>query len=105
MLGIAALMIHALLPGLAPRPSLRCPLDRTRATPLMLALIARLLLPLAAMVSVYLFLRGHNQPGGGFIAGLVLAIALMMQFVANGQRFVVRAHEYRLPPLDRLPDC
>ena len=54
----------------------------------MLALITRLLLPLVAMVSVYLFLRGHNLPGGGFIAGLVLAIALVMQFVANGQGFV-----------------
>ena len=37
------------------------------------------------LVSVYLFLRGHNLPGGGFIAGLVLAIALLLQFVANGQ--------------------
>ena len=46
------------------------------------------LLPLAALVSAYLFLRGHNQPGGGFIAGLVLAIALILQFVANGERWV-----------------
>jgi len=54
----------------------------------MLALAARLLLPLAVLVAVYLFLRGHNLPGGGFIAGLVLAIALILQFVANGQRWV-----------------
>jgi multicomponent K+:H+ antiporter subunit A len=56
----------------------------------MLALSSRLLLPLAAMVSVYLFLRGHNLPGGGFIAGLVLAIALVLQFVANGRQFVAQ---------------
>jgi multicomponent K+:H+ antiporter subunit A len=54
----------------------------------MLAVVSRLLLPLAALVSAYLFLRGHNLPGGGFIAGLVLAIALILQYVANGQRFV-----------------
>jgi multicomponent K+:H+ antiporter subunit A len=39
---------------------------------------------------VYLFLRGHNLPGGGFIAGLVLAIALVMQWVANGEAYVAR---------------
>jgi multicomponent K+:H+ antiporter subunit A len=54
---------------------------------LMLVVIARLLLPLAVLVAVFLFLRGHNQPGGGFIAGLVLAIALILQFVANGERW------------------
>ena len=64
------------------------PLRPNESHPLMLALIVPLLLPLAAMVSVFLFLRGHNLPGGGFIAGLVLAVALVMQFVANGQRFV-----------------
>jgi multicomponent K+:H+ antiporter subunit A len=54
------------------------------ARSLMLELASRLLLPLAAMVAIYLFLRGHNLPGGGFIAGLVLAIALTMQVVASG---------------------
>ncbi|RXM19431.1 hypothetical protein EO238_28130, partial [Citrobacter sp. AAK_AS5] len=29
-------------------------------------------------------LRGHNLPGGGFIAGLITAIALIMQYLANG---------------------
>jgi multicomponent K+:H+ antiporter subunit A len=92
VLGIAGLIIHALLSGwqvpstlpgaaaLPPRP--------TDSHPLMLALITRLLLPLAVLVSIYLFLRGHNLPGGGFIAGLVLAIALVMQWVANGGRYV-----------------
>jgi multicomponent K+:H+ antiporter subunit A len=46
------------------------------------------LLPLAVLVSVYLFLRGHNEPGGGFIAGLVLALALILQYVAHGQQWV-----------------
>jgi multicomponent K+:H+ antiporter subunit A len=50
----------------------------------MLETTSRLLLPLAAMVAIYLFLRGHNLPGGGFIAGLVLAIALTLQVVASG---------------------
>jgi len=54
--------------------------------PLMLATTARMLLPFALMVSVYFFLRGHNLPGGGFIAGLITAIALMLQTVSNGEQ-------------------
>jgi multicomponent K+:H+ antiporter subunit A len=36
------------------------------------------------MVSVYIFLRGHNLPGGGFIAGLITSIALIQQYIAQG---------------------
>ena len=39
---------------------------------------------MALMVGVYIFLRGHNLPGGGFIAGLVVSIALLMQYMASG---------------------
>jgi len=44
----------------------------------------RILLPIAITVAIYIFLRGHNAPGGGFIAGLVIAIALIMQYIASG---------------------
>ncbi|MFZ5484771.1 MAG: monovalent cation/H+ antiporter subunit A [Pseudomonadota bacterium] len=52
--------------------------------PAIMASLTRLLLPLALLVSVYILLRGHNLPGGGFIAGLVTAVALIMQYLANG---------------------
>ena len=52
--------------------------------PMMLEVIARPLLPLALLVSVYLFLRGHNAPGGGFIAGLVAGAAIILQYMARG---------------------
>ncbi|MGB2129832.1 MAG: monovalent cation/H+ antiporter subunit A [Marinobacterium sp.] len=52
--------------------------------PVMLAVISQSLLPLALLVSVYIFLRGHNLPGGGFIAGLVTSVALIQQYVAHG---------------------
>ena len=51
---------------------------------MMLALISQSLLPLALLVSAYIFLRGHNEPGGGFIAGLITAIAFIQQYVAHG---------------------
>ena len=92
VLGIAGLVIYALMRGFAPRVGVQSSPSaggsEAARHPLMLALAARLLLPLAVLVAVYLFLRGHNLPGGGFIAGLVLAIALILQFVANGQRWV-----------------
>jgi multicomponent K+:H+ antiporter subunit A len=52
--------------------------------PLMLSVLSQPLLPLALLVSAYLFLRGHNAPGGGFIAGLVTGTAMLLQYVAHG---------------------
>jgi multicomponent K+:H+ antiporter subunit A len=51
---------------------------------MMLVVSTRLLLPMAMMVGVYIYLRGHNMPGGGFVAGLVFAIAYLMQYMASG---------------------
>jgi multicomponent K+:H+ antiporter subunit A len=87
VMGIAALIIHAMLSGFYPANTKALPPAPQDSHPLMLAVVSRLLFPLAAMVSVYLYLRGHNLPGGGFIAGLLLAIALMLQFVASGQAY------------------
>jgi multicomponent K+:H+ antiporter subunit A len=52
--------------------------------PLMLVVVTRVLLPVSLMVGVYILLRGHNMPGGGFIAGLVVAVAFLMQYMASG---------------------
>jgi multicomponent K+:H+ antiporter subunit A len=81
-LGIFALMKDLKLPGLQYDAQGR-EFDRDKH-PLIMALFARLLLPLALLVSIYIFLRGHNMPGGGFIAGLITAIALIMQYLTNG---------------------
>ncbi|MGK0272657.1 MAG: multicomponent K+:H+ antiporter subunit A [Cocleimonas sp.] len=51
--------------------------------PLILRTLTRLLLPLIIMVAVFIFIRGHNMPGGGFIAGLIASIALIVQYLAN----------------------
>jgi multicomponent K+:H+ antiporter subunit A len=53
-------------------------------------IIARLLLPVSLVVAAHLFLRGHNAPGGGFVAGLVVAIALLLQYIVSGTRWVER---------------
>jgi len=92
VLGIAALVIFALTeailrPGPANDRLLSWVPDQSRAGdrhPMMFVVATRFLLPVALMVGVYLFLRGHNQPGGGFIAALVVAVAFLMQFMASG---------------------
>jgi multicomponent K+:H+ antiporter subunit A len=81
-LGIFALMQNLKLAGLEQDAQGR-PFDPDKY-PLIMATFSRLLLPLALLVSVYIFLRGHNLPGGGFIAGLVTAIALILQYLTNG---------------------
>lgn len=86
VLAIAAIGIFGLLDGMKLfNPTMTAQrhfaLDRH---PLLLTVLNMPLLPLALMVSVYIFLRGHNLPGGGFIAGLITAIALLLQYLTNG---------------------
>ena len=74
VLGIAALGIYALLSDLKLASAKYDPFGRPwahDAHPLVLVTLSRPLLPLALMIAVYIFLRGHNLPGGGFVAGLI----------------------------------
>ncbi|KPA21463.1 Na(+)/H(+) antiporter subunit A [Shimia sp. SK013] len=91
VLGIAGLTIYALMDALLRGPAAKrlrardYSQDRSRDRhPLMMVVATRAMLPIAMMVGVYIFLRGHNQPGGGFIAGLVISIAFLMQYMASG---------------------
>ena len=52
------------------------------------AVLVRLLPPIALVVSFYLFMRGHNQPGGGFVAGLVMSVAFILQYMVAGTQWV-----------------
>ena len=90
VLAIAALTIFALLDS-AMHGAAGRRLAQTRFLPqahdphpLMLTVVTRILLPLSLTVGVYILLRGHNMPGGGFIAGLIVAIAFLMQYMASG---------------------
>ncbi len=87
VLGIAALGIFKLLT----RIRLAMPSANERgipwsedAHPPILVMISQSLLPLALLVSAFIFIRGHNMPGGGFIAGLVTSVALIQQYIAHG---------------------
>lgn len=53
------------------------------------------LLPLLLLFSIFLLIRGHNQPGGGFVGGLVAAAALALYAIAQGTAAVRRAIRVR----------
>jgi len=88
VLGIAAIGVLAMLHGWrAQRPQAdEAGRPWSYAQPsLMLRVAARFILPFALAVGAYVFWRGHNLPGGGFVAGLVTAAALVLQYMALGQ--------------------
>ena len=58
--------------------------------PLVLAMLARPLLPLALVLAAFLFARGHDLPGGGFAAGLLVAVALASQYLTSGIAWTTR---------------
>jgi multicomponent K+:H+ antiporter subunit A len=99
MVGLAA---HALLDKLvlpAPAHDEEGRAWSAERHPLFLQMLMRPLLPLALMVSAYIFLRGHNLPGGGFVAGLVTGVALILQYLASGIGFAAERLPQRLPLL------
>ncbi|SDB50870.1 multisubunit potassium/proton antiporter, PhaA subunit /multisubunit potassium/proton antiporter, PhaB subunit [Pseudidiomarina indica] len=97
VLAIAAVGIHKLLNNL--RPFMPSSDADGRAWhhvkhPLMAKVVSQMILPLAFMVSVYVLLRGHNVPGGGFIAGLITASAVILQYMTNGVDWVKERFDY-----------
>ncbi|HET9372470.1 MAG TPA: Na+/H+ antiporter subunit B [Vicinamibacterales bacterium] len=82
VLATAALGVRALMRLAAdgrsdhqPVPPVASPIFRTAA---------RLLMPLLLVFAVFLLLRGHNQPGGGFVGGLIAAAAFALYGIAFG---------------------
>lgn len=57
-------------------------------TSLILTTVTRLLFFIILLFSFYLLLRGHNSPGGGFIAGVMTALAILLQSIAADLRYV-----------------
>ena len=96
VLAIVGLTVYALLRRFRPAPeSVERPRPQLDAEEQ--ALEAYLFVPAVLMqwmfgpivaLSAYLFFRGHDLPGGGFAAGVTLAVGLLLQYVAANVRWV-----------------
>jgi multicomponent K+:H+ antiporter subunit A len=51
-------------------------------------IIMQWLFPVIVVFAIYLFLRGHDLPGGGFIAGITMSIAFILQYMASGTKWI-----------------
>ncbi|MDQ0348379.1 monovalent cation/H+ antiporter subunit A [Ancylobacter vacuolatus] len=127
VLCLAALTVFALLRRFRPAPeSIRTPEQQRiqnaydEASPdrspgdtvadymLIPRLIMHWLFPVIAVMAVYLFMRGHDLPGGGFAAGITLSIAFVVQYMASGARWVedhLRVLPLRWMGLGLLTSC
>ena len=61
--------------------------DTVRDYLLVPSVIMQWMFPVIATFAVFLFLRGHDLPGGGFAAGITMAIAFLLQYLAGGVRW------------------
>ena len=106
VLAVVALTVFALLRRFRPAPESidipeqqRHPVRERRDEWLMVAAVTmRMLFPVIGLVAIYLLLRGHDQPGGGFVAGLTFSVAIIVQYMAGGARWLedrVRVHPLR----------
>ncbi len=112
VLAVVALTVYALLRRFRPAPeSIALPEQQrslidpdARQTPaaqlknghLMIpAVYLRLLLPFLCVVLIYFFMRGHNLPGGGFVAGLIFAVVIIIQYMLAGTAWVEARLRFR----------
>ncbi|MGJ1198033.1 Na+/H+ antiporter subunit B [Sphingobacterium spiritivorum] len=62
---------------------------------------SKYLLPILLLFSVFLLLRGHYFPGGGFVGGLVASIAFVLHSFAYGTEQTMKILRYK--PLSLIP--
>lgn len=116
VLGIVALTVYALLRRFRPAPeSIPKPTQqenqidpasrqdpRTQATTgylMVPGVYVSALLPIIFLVAAYFFIRGHNLPGGGFVAGLIFSSGVIIQYMLSGTTWVevksrLRPHQW-----------
>ncbi|HSV19322.1 MAG TPA: monovalent cation/H+ antiporter subunit A [Casimicrobiaceae bacterium] len=95
VLAAVAIAVYSLLRRFRPaRESIEWPTQQRTQDPraaaddlLVASVIMRGMFAAIAVFAVFLLLRGHNLPGGGFAAGIALAVAFILQYMAGGTRW------------------
>ncbi len=96
VLAVVGLTVFALLRRFRPAPDAAAAPRQQRGPAaealqgraLVPSVIMRWMFPVTIVMAAYLFLRGHDLPGGGFSAGVTLSIGLLLQYIASGVRAV-----------------
>ncbi|MGB3338358.1 MAG: monovalent cation/H+ antiporter subunit A [Devosia sp.] len=100
VLGVVALTVFGLLRRFRPaadsaqRPEQQRALDERAGQPVVEdflripAIIMNWIFPAVVVAAIYMFLRGHDLPGGGFIAGIIMSLSFVLQYMAGGTRWV-----------------
>ncbi|PMR74407.1 monovalent cation/H+ antiporter subunit A [Billgrantia endophytica] len=125
VLAIVALTVYALLRRFRPAPeSVPIPAQQANSvdpaagqTPsqqvtsgylMVPSVYLRLLFPIMGVIAAYFFIRGHNLPGGGFVAGLTFAVAIIVQYMLAGTVWVethLRLQPHRWIALGLVTAC
>jgi multicomponent K+:H+ antiporter subunit A len=108
VLGVVAVAVYSLLRRFRPaRESLEPPPQQKEQDAAAAAedlyvpsVIMRLMFPAILMLAVYLLMRGHHLPGGGFVGGITLAVGVILQYMAGGTRWA--ENHLRMRPIDWL---
>lgn len=105
VLCVVAITVYSLLRRFRPAPESTAPLpqrigqDRiTEREDLAIpGVIMRWMFPAISVLALYLLLRGHNLPGGGFAAAIAMAAGIILQYMAGGTRWA--EERLRIRPL------
>jgi multicomponent K+:H+ antiporter subunit A len=105
VLCVVAIAVYSLLRRFRPAPESIAPLAQragqnrvTKREDLAVpAFIMRWMFPGISVLALYLLLRGHNLPGGGFAAGITMAAGIILQYMAGGTRWA--ENRLRIRPL------
>ena len=57
---------------------------------MILKVAARIVVPLSLVFAMFIYFKGHQTPGGGFVAGLVAAVALILHRLSFGKKSIER---------------
>lgn len=93
VLGMAAIVIGAVVNSIPRMPFIAGerprPFGQSMLNSIPLKKGISMVIPVLAVLSVLVFFRGHNDPGGGFVAALIAGAALMLTYLAKGRDSII----------------
>ena len=93
VLGMAAIVIAAVAKSMPRHPfkdgTRPAPFGQSQLNSIPMRKVIVLVIPVLAVLSVLVFMRGHQDPGGGFVAALIMGAAIGLGYLSRGQDSIV----------------